>query len=104
MTGQIWAGGCKAQTVDLLQDLVAEANPCGRSEHATPAMTNDSLLPLLFPAVAGKNVTAAFDGGGSAPMAGVTLLAQAERRLGIADRRALGVEEAPTIRWRCGGL
>lgn len=41
-----------------------------------------------FPAVAGKKVRAAFDGGRLTSDAGVMLLAQAERRLGLADRLA----------------
>lgn len=41
-----------------------------------------------FPAVAGKKLRAAFDGGRLTSDAGVMLLAQAERRLGLADRLA----------------
>jgi hypothetical protein len=51
-------------------------------------MTDDILLPFSFPAVAGKKITAAFDGGRISSDGGVMLLAQAERRLGIADRLA----------------
>src|SRR5277367_6365884 len=51
-------------------------------------MTDDSLLPFSFPAVAGKKITAAFDGGRISSDGGVMLLAQAERRLGIAERLA----------------
>ena len=51
-------------------------------------MTDDSLLPFSFPAVAGKKITAAFDGGRISSDGGVMLLAQAQRRLGIADRLA----------------
>lgn len=51
-------------------------------------MTDDSLLPFWFPAVAGKKVTAAFDGGRLSSDGGVMLLAQAERRLGIAEQLA----------------
>jgi hypothetical protein len=43
--------------------LVAEANPWPVSERATPAMSDDNLLPFSFPAVQRKKVTAAFDGG-----------------------------------------
>ena len=41
-----------------------------------------------FPAVARKKLRAAFDGGRLTSDAGVMLLAQAERRLGLADRLA----------------
>src|SRR3954469_14190776 len=51
-------------------------------------MSEDSLLPFHFPAVARKKVTAAFDGGRITSDGGVMLLAAAERRLGIADKLA----------------
>src|SRR5436853_260355 len=51
-------------------------------------MTDDSLLPFCFPAVRRKKITAAFDGGRISSDGGVMLLAQADRRLGIADRLA----------------
>src|SRR6266480_8097690 len=51
-------------------------------------MSNDNLLPFSFPAVQRKKITAAFDGGRITPAGGVMLLAQAERRLGIADKLA----------------
>jgi DDE family transposase len=51
-------------------------------------MTDDNLLPFGFPAVCRKKITAAFDGGRISSDGGVMLLAQAERRLGIADRLA----------------
>jgi hypothetical protein len=51
-------------------------------------MTDDNLLPFSFPAVQRKKITAAFDGGRLSSDGGVMLLAQAERRLGIAERLA----------------
>ena len=51
-------------------------------------MTDDSLLPFCFPAIGRKKVTAAFDGGRLSSDGGVMLLAQAERRLGLAERIA----------------
>ena len=51
-------------------------------------MTDDSLLPFCFPAVQHKKIAAAFDGGRISSDGGVMLLAQADRRLGIADRLA----------------
>jgi hypothetical protein len=51
-------------------------------------MSDDSLIPFSFPAVASKKISAAFDGGRITSDAGVMLLAQAERRLGIADKFA----------------
>src|SRR5437588_11708767 len=51
-------------------------------------MTNDTLLPFCFPVVDRKKITAAFDGGRISSDGGVMLLAQAERRLGIADQLA----------------
>ena len=51
-------------------------------------MHDDSLLPFAFPAVQGKKITAAFDGGRLSSDGGVLLLREAERRLGIAERLA----------------
>jgi Transposase DDE domain group 1 len=51
-------------------------------------MTDDTTLPFAFPAVQRKKVTAAFDGGRITSDGGVMLLAQAERRLGIARKLA----------------
>ena len=51
-------------------------------------MSDDNLLPFVFPAVQRKKITAAFDGGRITSDGGVMLLAQAERRLGIAERLA----------------
>ena len=51
-------------------------------------MADDSVLPFSFPAIHGRKVTAAFDGGRLTSDGGVLLLAQAERRLGIAGRLA----------------
>jgi hypothetical protein len=68
--------------------LVASTNPRQDIGYATPAMTDDTILPFSFPAVAGKKVTAAFDGGRLTSDGGVMLLAMAERRLGLAERLA----------------
>ena len=51
-------------------------------------MIEDSLLPFSFPAVGRNKITAAFDGGRITSDAGVMLLGQAERRLGVADKLA----------------
>jgi hypothetical protein len=51
-------------------------------------MGEDIRLPFDLPAVARKKVSAAFDGGRITSDGGVMLLAQAERRLGIADHLA----------------
>jgi 4-carboxymuconolactone decarboxylase len=51
-------------------------------------MIEDTLFPFDLPIVARKKVTAAFDGGRITSNAGVMLLAQAGRRLGIAGQLA----------------
>src|ERR1044072_1476697 len=66
----------------------AKANPLAGSRAPRPAMTDDTLLPFCFRAVGRKKITAAFGGGRIVSDGGVMLLAQAERRLGIADRLA----------------
>src|SRR5260370_2863582 len=61
---------------------------------------NDDRLPFDLPAVPRKKVSAAFDGGRITSDGGVMLLAQAERRLGIADRLA---REIPVSSTSCRG-
>ncbi len=56
-------------------------------------MTDDTFLPLSFPAVRGKKLMAAFDGGRITSDGGVMLLAAAERRLGLADRLAAVIRD-----------
>ena len=51
-------------------------------------MIDDTSLPFTFPAVGRKTVSAAFDGGRITSDGGVMLLAEAERRLGIAGKLA----------------
>ena len=51
-------------------------------------MTDDRILPFSFPAVRGKKLTAAFDGGRLSSDGGVMLLAAAARRMGIAGKLA----------------
>lgn len=51
-------------------------------------MLDDSAVPFGFPAICRKKVTAAFDGGRLTSDGGVLLLAQAERRMGIAGHLA----------------
>src|SRR5204862_7127458 len=57
-------------------------------EPATPAMTDDTTLPFWFPAIRGKKLTAAFDGGRLSSDGGVMLLAAAARQMGIAEKLA----------------
>jgi hypothetical protein len=52
-----------------------------------------TLVPFALPSVARKKVTAAFDGGKISSDGGVALLAQAERRLGVADKLAAVIED-----------
>ena len=63
--------------------------PSPSTANATPAMTDDTILPFSFPAVHAKKITAAFDGSRLTSNGGVMLLAMAERRLGLADKLAL---------------
>ena len=52
-------------------------------------MDDNALLPFQLPAVARKKVTVAFDGGMLSSDAGVLLLRGVERRLGLASRLAV---------------
>jgi hypothetical protein len=54
----------------------------------TPAGSDDSAAAFSFPAVRGKKVTAAFDGGRLTSDGGVLVLAQAERMMGICGQLA----------------
>lgn len=56
-------------------------------------MTDDTTLPFAFPAAQRKKVTAAFDGGRITSDGGVMLLAEAERRLGIAAKLAAAIPD-----------
>jgi hypothetical protein len=56
-------------------------------------MTDDRLLPFAFPAVHGKKVIAAFDGGRITSNGGVMVLAAAERKLGIAAKLAAVISD-----------
>jgi len=56
-------------------------------------MSDNTAVPFGFPAVCRKKVTAAFDGGRLTSDGGVLLLAQIERRLGLADRLAKCIED-----------
>jgi hypothetical protein len=54
-------------------------------------MDKDTILPFSFPTVGGKKITAAFDGGRISSDGGVMLLAQAERKLALADKLAAAI-------------
>jgi hypothetical protein len=56
-------------------------------------MSDDSLLPFSFPAVQGKKITAAFDGGRIMSDGGIMLLAPAALRLGIVERLAQAIPD-----------
>ena len=60
-------------------------------------------LPDNLPAVVSKKVSAAFDGARMTPDGGVMLLAQAERRLGIADHLDR-LRFDPAVKLACGWL
>ena len=64
----------------------------GFTEFAAAMDDRTGILPG-FPAVAGKSVHVAFDGGRLTSDAGILLLAAIEQRLGIADRLANCVED-----------
>ncbi len=64
------------------------------SDAATPAMTENALLPFAFPPVQRKKLVAAFDGGRLTSDGGMMLLAAAERRLGIVDKLAALITDA----------
>jgi hypothetical protein len=56
-------------------------------------MIDDTTLPFSFPAVRGRKLTAAFDGGQLSSDGGVMLLAEAARRMGIAEKLAAVIDD-----------
>ena len=56
-------------------------------------MAYDTVLPFSFPAIRGKKLTAAFDGGRLSSDCGVMLLAQAAQRMGIAEKLVAVIPE-----------
>jgi hypothetical protein len=72
--------------------LLLKQHQHGSTEFA-PAMDDRTGIFPGFPAVAGKPVHVAFDGGRLTSDAGVLLLAAIERRLGIAERLASCLED-----------
>ena len=68
-----------------MKKFVAYTSFDAHNGFATPAMTDDTLLPFNLPAVCRKKVTAAFDGGLISSDGGLVLLPEEERRLGLAD-------------------
>ena len=85
-TPESWRAWCKALMRRRIRLL--KPTPSPSTANATPAMTDDTILPFSFPAVHAKKITAAFDGGRLTSNGGVMLLAMAERRLGLADKLA----------------
>ena len=84
-----------SQTLRLLQLLRMlsrmvdhRPNPSFSLPRSTPAKSDDSGPGFSFPAVSGKNVTAAFDGGRLTSDGGGLLLAQAEHAMGLCLRLA----------------
>jgi hypothetical protein len=65
-----------------------EAILSAQTHRATPAMSDDTILPFGLPAVGRKKLVAAFDGGRITSDGGVLLLSTVERRLGIAAKLA----------------
>jgi hypothetical protein len=79
--------GERDQAVETVYDSGVEA-VSSRSTEFTPAMAeNAPVLPFLSP-VGGKPVHVAFDGGRLTSDAGVLVLAEVERKLGLAERLA----------------
>lgn len=56
-------------------------------------MSDHTTSPFSFPAVCTKKISAAFDGGRLGSDGGVMLLAQAERKLMIADKPAAAIAD-----------
>src|SRR5204863_7799313 len=73
---------------EVRHDSPGHDGKCATIKERQTLMDEDIPLPFDLPAVARKKVSAAFDGGRITSDGGVMLLAQAERRLGLADQLA----------------
>jgi Transposase DDE domain group 1 len=56
-------------------------------------MTDNTIRPFSFPAVARKKITAAFDGGRLTSDGGVMLLGLADRRIGVSEKLSIAFPE-----------
>ena len=65
---------------------------CNR-RHATAIMNTDTPLPFDLPAVRRKKLTVDFNGGNQSSDAGLLLLREAERRLGVCRRLAAAMPD-----------
>src|ERR1700681_924907 len=81
------------KVADSLKQFVVPTSCLAYQPDATAAMTDDTLLPFDLPAVHRKNLTVDFDGGNQSSDAGLLLLRQAERRLGVCRRLAAAMPD-----------
>jgi Transposase DDE domain group 1 len=72
---------------------VANRCPDEPPRSATAAINNDTPLPFALPAVRRKKLTVDFDGGNQSSDAGLLLLREAERRLGVCRRLAAAMPD-----------
>ena len=82
-----WSDGRSARRFHR-ERFVVEASSSPNNESATRAMTADSLLPFVPPCVQRKKLSAAFDGALVSSDAGLVLLREAVRSLGLAETLA----------------
>ena len=64
-----------------------------RLRSATPVMSEDNPLPFDLPSVCRKKLSVGFDGGQLSSDAGVLVLREVERKLGLAERLASNIRE-----------
>src|SRR6202048_4157990 len=76
------------ETGDSRKQIGVETNCIAYQPSATAAMTDDTPLPFDLPSVRRKKLTVDFDGGNQSSDAGLLLLRQAERKLGVFRRLA----------------
>src|SRR6202048_705535 len=76
------------ETGDSRKQIGVETNCIAYQPSATTAMTDAPPLPFDLPSVRRKKLTVDFDGGNQSSDAGLLLLRQAERKLGVCLRLA----------------
>jgi hypothetical protein len=89
---KIFCGDCGAKR-PIHVAIVVPTSCLAYQPSATAAMTDDTLLPFDLPAVRRKKLTVDFDGGTQSSDAGLLLLREAERRLGVCRRLAAAMPD-----------
>src|SRR5437899_10912394 len=90
---QKFCGGCSAEAADSHSKSVSNRTALCNQPSATAAMNDDTPLPFDLPAVRPKKLTVDFNGGNQSSDAGLLLLREADRKLGVCRRLAAAMPD-----------